>query len=440
MPNTRLMAINALLDIFHRGAKPKKSVESRSISLDRRDRAFLMEIVYGVVRFRDTLDWIIKHFLKNPAKLGDFTVNNLRIGLYQIYFMRVPDWAVVNESVEIEKASDGSIKAGRHALVNAVLRNIVRQRDSFEPPLVIYGPIASISINTSHPKWMVRRWVERFGKDEAALLAEANNKIPPLTIRANSLRTTREELLRTLSRHGIISTPTQFSPDGILLKDVRIFEDLPFIHGLFAVQDEAAQLITYLLDPKPGERVLDACAAPGGKTTHIAQMMKDAGEVVSVERDTKRIARLTENVERLGITSVKIINADINALQDIGNFDRILVDAPCSATGTIRKNPDVKYRHTAENLIEYRTKQVSLLRSVSRFLRESGTLVYSVCSTEPEEGEQVVKEFLKTEREFRMISADALFLKSFLYRGFLRTYPHRHNMDGFFGVTFCRKK
>ncbi len=440
MSNTRLQAINALLDIFQRGAKPKKSVDSRSVSLDKRDRAFLMEIVYGVVRFRDTLDWIMKHLLKNPAKLGDFTITNLRVGLYQIYFMRIPDWAVVNESVEMEKASDGSIKAGRTALVNAVLRNVVRQKDNFELPLVVDDPIASISINTSHPKWMVRRWVDRFGKDEAALLAKANNKIPPLTIRANSLRTTREELLRTLSLHGIISAPTQFSPDGILLKDVRIFEDLSFIHGLFAVQDEASQLITYLLDPKPGERILDACAAPGGKTTHIAQMMKDAGEVVSVERDTKRIARLTENVERLGITSVKIINADSNALQDIGNFDRILVDAPCSATGVIRKNPDVKYRHTAENLLECRTKQVSLLRSVSRFLRENGTLVYSVCSTEPEEGEQVVKEFLKTEREFRMISADALFLKSFLYRGFLRTYPHRHNMDGFFGVAFCRKK
>jgi len=440
MSNTRLLATNALFDIFQRGAKPKKSVESRSVSLDRRDRAFLMEIVYGVVRFRDTLDWIIKHFLKNPVKLGDFTVNNLRAALYQIFFMRVPDWAVVNESVEIEKASDGSTQAGRPALVNAVLRNIVRQRDSFEPPFVFDDPVASISINTSHPKWMVRRWVDRFGKEEAALLAEANNKIPPLAIRANSLRTTREELLHALSGHGITSTPAQFSPDGILLKDVRIYDDLRFIQGLFAVQDEASQLITYLLDPKPGERVLDACAAPGGKTTHLAQMMKDTGEVVSVERDATRIARLTENVEMLGITSVKIINADSNALQDIGIFDRILVDAPCSATGIIRRNPDVKYRHTAKDLSEYRTKQLSLLRSASGLLRHNGTLVYSVCSIEPEEGEQVVKEFLKTAREFRIISADTVLLRRFLCKGFLRTYPHRHDMDGFFGVAFCRNK
>jgi 16S rRNA (cytosine967-C5)-methyltransferase len=439
MPNTRLLAINALLEIFQKDARPKQSVESRAVSLDKRDRAFLMEIVYGVLRFRDTLDWIMKHFLKNPSKLGDFIVNNLRIALYQMYFMRVPDWAVVNESVEIEKVS-GGINHGKAALVNAVLRNVIRQKDRFAPPFAFDNPISNISINTSHPKWMIKRWVEKLGQEEAARLAEANNKIPPMTIRVNSLKTSRDELLRKLSQHGIIAEPTSFSPDGILLKEVRIYDDLSFIEGLFVVQDEASQLITCLLDPMPGERILDACAAPGGKTTHIAQMIKDTGEIVSVEKDSKRIARLTENIEMLGLKSVTIRHADSTRLENIGMFDRILVDAPCSATGVIRRNPDVKYRHSGKDLIEYGMKQIGLLRSVSKLLKENGRLVFSVCSTEPEEGEQVVKDFLKTEREFCIIDAEAPLLKNFSFQGVLRTYPHRDNMDGFFGVAFCRKK
>jgi 16S rRNA (cytosine967-C5)-methyltransferase len=439
MNNVRLLAIESLLDIFLRSTRPKQSIESRSASLEKRDRAFLMEIVYGVLRYRDTLDWILHHFLKSPSKLGAFTLNNLRIAAYQIFFMRVPDWAVVNESVEIEKTSAGSELRGKASLVNAVIRNVLRQKEHFQLPLQFGDALTGIAVNTSHPQWLVKRWIARFGENEASLLAGANNAMPPMTIRVNTLRTSREELLSLFADHGVSAVPTVFSPDGIVLRDVRSYQDLSFARGLFLVQDEASQLVTYLLAPEPGERVLDACAAPGGKTTHIAQLMNDTGEIVAAEKDPARIGRLRENVETLGLRSVRIINADVMDLMNSGVFDRILLDAPCSATGVIRRNPDVKYRRKPRDLAGFRAKQVELLGAVSRLLAEKGRLVYAVCSTEPEEGEEAVGMFLKSSEHFRIIEADVALKGFFLDRGFFRTYPHRHDMDGFFGVSLCRK-
>ncbi len=440
MYNVRLLAIESLLEIFLRGARPKQSIASRSVTMDKRDRAFMMEIVYGVLRYRETLDWILGNFLKNPLKLGDFTLDNMRTAAYQVFFMRVPDWAVVNESVEIEKMSSGGDLSGKPALVNAVIRNLIRQKDRFVLPITFDDPVTGVAVNTSHPKWLVKRWFARFGEKEAVLLAEANNKVPPMTIRVNTLRTTRDELLSLLAENGISAEPTVFSPDGIAIREVRSYEDLSFARSLFVVQDEASQLISYLLAPRPGERVLDACAAPGGKTTHIAQLMKDEGEIVAVEKDPARIGRLRENIETLGMGSVKIMNADVSGLKDLGPFDRILLDAPCSATGVIRRNPDVKYRHKRGDLALFRERQVGLLRAVSGLLKENGRLVYSVCSIEPEEGEDPVKEFLKSAGHFSIIDADVAFTGDFMDKGFFRTYPHRHAMDGFFGVSLCKRK
>ena len=437
MPDARSSAVMALIEILSRDMRPKHAVDAFSQPLDKRDRSFVMEIVYGVLRYRDTLDWILCRFMKNPAKAGDFTLNNLRASLYQLYFMRVPDWAVVSESVEMEKSSS---RAGKPSLVNAVLRNVLRQKERFAPPLSLEDPATNIAVNTSHPKWLIKRWIRRFGEEGARRLAEANNTVPPMTIRVDTLRSTRQDLMSLLASNEVEAEPTGFSPDGITLKHVRSHTELAFAHGLFAVQDEASQLISYLLDPKPGDKVLDACAAPGGKTTHIAQLMLDSGEIIAVEKDDKRIDMLRDNIGALGIRSVIIINQDVSKLSGTGPFDRILLDAPCSATGVIRRNPDIKYRRKAKDLDDYRSKQINLLEKASRLLKECGRLVYSVCSMEPEEGEQVINEFLKTSKEFRIIDAEAQFLKSFMHDGFLRTYPHLHNMDGFFGVALCRKK
>ncbi len=242
-----------------------------------------------------------------------------------------------------------------------------------------------------------------------------------------------------LRQQNIPSRPTRYSPEGIVVGDSVSYQDIAGFHGLFAVQDEASQLISHLLSPCQGERVLDACAAPGGKTTHIAQLMKDQGEILAVEKDPLRTLRIEENVRSLGIRSVQLLQADITQIAITEKFDHILLDAPCSSTGVIRRHPDIRYRHTEKDISSFAKKQVLLLDAVAQFLKKDGRLVYSVCSVEPLEGENVVRDFLKTAGEFRIIETGQEFLTPFMKNGFFRTYPHKHKMDGFFGVILCKK-
>lgn len=432
MPSTRQIAVAALNKIFNKGIKPKEALNELSVDLDKRDRAFLMEVVYGVLRYRDYLDWMLKDFLKKPSGLSSYTLNNLRVAAYQLKYMRVPEWAVVNEAVDLERFSKG-----KRSLVNAVLRNFLRHKDEIKNPPED-DPLEYISITTSHPRWLVKRWIKRFGYKEALELAEANNKMPPLILRAKD-EDDRDRMLQIFAEKKVEAHPTRFSPVGIVLKEspLTINSEL-LIYNLF-VQDEAAQLITYLLNPCPNERILDACAAPGGKTTHVAQFIKDSGETIAVESEEKRIKQLQENVLRLGIKSIKIIHGDARSLDNIGQFDKILLDAPCSSTGVIRRNLDIKYRHSEKALCRFKENQIDILNAVPRFLKTDGIMVYSVCSTETEEGEEVVKEFLHKNSNFSIIKGDYDFLshfESFDKDGclFYRTFPHHHGMDGFFAV------
>lgn len=433
MTGSRTSAVACLSDIIRKKGKPKHSLEQFARSLDRRDRAFVMEMVYGVLRHLFVLDWVIDLFVRDTGPLHDTTLNNLRIALYQIFFMRVPDFAVVNEAVEMEK------ERGKPSLVNAVLRNVIRRRDTITFPIPFEDPVKEVSINTSHPEWLVRRWIQAYGLDEARSLAEMNNTRPPLILRANTLKISRRDLLSLFQEEKIPAEPTRFSPDGIVVDDSVSYQDIGGFYGLFAVQDEASQLICHLLSPRRGERILDACAAPGGKTTHIAQLMEDEGEIVAVEKDPHRTVLIEENVRSLGTRSVQIVQADVSEMTSAGTFDRILLDAPCSSTGVIRRNPDVKYRHTEKDMAQFGKKQILLLNAVARMLKSSGILVYSVCSLDPCEGEHVVRDFLKTAQEFRIIEAGQGFVSEFMKNGFFRTYPHKHAMDGFFGAALCKK-
>ena len=414
------------------------AIEELSHSLDNRERSFLMELVYGVLRRRDTLDWALHKFLRRPSGLHEESRNNLRLAAYQILFMRVQDWAAVNEAVELEKRN------GRPEVVNAVLRSLLRspvhERLSFDS-VEKKGPVPYIALLTSHPSWLIKRWVRRFGEEGARELADANNRIPPLTLRVNTLCSTREQLLEGLGSIGIAGELSRFSPDGIRLKGFPIVKELSTLKHSFIVQDEAAQLITYLLEPKPGERILDACASPGGKTTHIAQMMKDRGEILALEADERRMPQLRENVSNLRMNSITPLHRDFRELNTSRHapFDKILLDAPCSAVGVIRRNPDIKYRRKREDFNEFKTKQLVMLNAASKMLKPGGSMVYSVCSTEPEEGEEVVNEFLKDSADFYIIDSSLPFLGKFMEKGLFRTYPHIHDMDGFFGVRLCKR-
>ncbi len=437
MQSVRKLALDALKDILRGGRKPREALEGPFEGLGKKDRAFLMETTYGVLRLRDRLDWIINRFLKKPSGVRGSTRDNLRLGIYQIFHMRVPDWAAVDETVKLERRN--------RSLVNAILRNAIRDKDDIKGELEAMRTQAlddsasladkalNVSVLTSHPAWLVRRWIERFGVKETLALTESNNRIPPLTLRVNITKTTREQLLNDLEEAGIEASPTEFSPHGIRLKGTVPIGDIAAFIGRAYIQDEAAQIVSQMLEPKPGDRVLDACAAPGGKTTHIADLMGDAGEVVAVDSDGRRIETMKENIALTGFSSIKVISGDITSLRGLGLFDKVLVDAPCSATGVIRRNPDVKYRHKAGDLSRFKERQLNILRSAAGFLKLGGLLVYCTCSTEPEEGEQVIQEFLKTSGDFFNINEVPF------GEDFMRTYPHRHNMDGFFAARLKRQ-
>ncbi len=408
------------------------------------DRGLLTEIVYGVLRHQMRIDWTISLFSSiKPAKMEMDILNILRTGVYQLLFLeRIPVSAAVNESVKLAK-----VKGQRQGnFVNAVLRAIDRGRDDITFPDLSVDPVRHISIKYSHPEWLVRRFISELGADEAIELCKANNEPPPLTIRVNSMAVSREGLLLRLSESGYHTSFAPYSPSGLILDKVGDVRGIPgFADGMFTVQDEASQLMSFILDPQPGEKVLDACAAPGGKATHIAELMADRGEVFAVDIRDEGIRRIDANAKRLGLRSVKTLKGDATKplIFKEGEFDRILLDSPCSGTGVIRRHPEGKWQKRADDISSIAKRQREIINNVSRYLRPGGVLVYSVCSVMKEEGEEVVNIFLAENPEFTLESAlpmvgDAG--KSLVCdRGFFRPYSHSYGMDGFFAARMRRR-
>lgn len=412
---------------------------------DPRDRALLNALTFGVLRWQARLDFLIAAFSRTPLnKIKTEVRNILRIGLYQIVFLdRVPNSAAVNTAVELTKsvAPDWVVR-----YVNAVLRRASVEHSRVAFPDRNTDPVAAIAVQKSFPRWLVRRWVDRMGVEKTALLCDAVNRIPPLTVRTNTLKTDRNTLLQELAGQAESAWPTQVSPEGIGLRHPRgpVAAMAAFQNGWFQVQDEAAQLVTWMLDPQPEERIFDACAGLGGKTGHIAQKMENRGEVLATDRSREKLERLQEQMHRMGITIVQCRELDLRqagSLSQIGRFHRILVDAPCSGLGVLRRNPDAKWKSRAAQLRQYKDQQLRLLECLVDALRPGGRMVYAVCSREPEEGEMVLESFLKQHREFALedpagwMPAAAAGL---LQDGMLKTSPLDHDMDGFFAVSLTR--
>jgi len=423
-------------------------IENGELKLSTRDRNFLNALIFGVLRWRGNLDWIIaQHSKTRFEKINPEVLNILRLGLYQIFFLdRVPDSAAVNTSVELAKHT---APAWVVKYVNAVLRNAIRNRGSLPFPSIEKNPAEALSISKSFPLWLIKRWIQRFGIEECAKLCDALNAIPPITIRCNSVKVHRADLLKMLLPEAEMVSLSQVSPDGLFFKRPKkaIQEFSVFKKGFFQVQDEAAQLITYLLAPEPDDTVLDACAGLGGKTGHIAQLMKNTGQLIAVDHDQKKLTQLNEAMQRLGISNVTTCKHDFKTTmkkyQNQG-FDRILLDAPCSGLGVIRRNPDTKWRVSSRNLNQYGKKQFNLLENVSSLLKIGGTIVYAVCSFEPEENESVISNFLKTHKNFEILQEFKNFpfdIRQFADpSGFFRTLSHIHDMDGFFAACLKRTR
>ncbi len=402
------------------------------------DRAFLTELTYGVLRWRGRLDWLIRHFSKVPFEKIELEILNiLRLGLYQILFLsKTPFSAAVNESVGLAKSIRGKGGAG---FVNGILRSILREKEQIPYPDFSENPVLHISVVESHPLWLVRRWVEEVGLEETARICAVNNQISALTLRTNTLKINRNDLIEKLRQKELKPFPCSFSEEGILLKDPPPTSGLPFLKaGFYIIQDEASQLVTSILDPKPGERILDACAAPGGKTTHIAQRMENGGEIYALDLTKRKLNRIEEMCQRLGIKIVKTMKGDAaNALPILREmkFDRVLADVPCSGFGTLRRNPDLKWRRGEEDIGRLAELQSSILRNLARYVKEGGILVYSTCTVFHEENEDVVEKFLDEHPEFRLDQINEALpekCQSFIKNGYLKTFPPKEAMDGFF--------
>jgi 16S rRNA (cytosine967-C5)-methyltransferase len=408
------------------------------------DRAFLTELTYGVIRWREKLDWIIRHFSKIPFERIELqTLNILRLGLYQILFLsRTPSSAAVNESVELSKRIRGKGGAG---FVNAVLRSSIRRKEEIRYPNIGGDLALHISVVQSHPLWLVQRWLREMGVEETLKICKCNNQISSLTLRTNTLKICREDLIRELEEKELKPLSTAFSEEGILLQDPPPTSELPFMkEGLYIIQDEASQLVTSILDPKPGERILDACAAPGGKTTHMAQKMENQGEIYALDLNKGRLDLIEEVCQRLGVKIVKTTKGDAVKSLPIPQgvkFDRILADVPCSGFGTLRKNPDLKWRREEKDTQRLSVLQFSILSNLSAYVKQGGVLVYSTCTVFHEENEDVVEKFLGGHSEFKIDRIDKVLpekWRSLIQDGYLKTFPPKDKMDGFF-VARLRK-
>jgi 16S rRNA (cytosine967-C5)-methyltransferase len=416
---------------------------------DERDRALAAEIASGVQRWRATLDYLIAEFSKRSIdRLDPEIVEILRLSAYQLLILtRVPASAVVDDAVNLAGRVGKRSAAG---FVNAVLRTISRRRDSLPlPPRPAdltddRAALLYLSVTLSHPRWLAARWYERLGFDDTEAWMQFNNTPGPVTLRANRLRITPEQLTERLASEDVKVHPTTFAPDGLLVDEGYPLRGAALDEGLFVVQDEASQLVTLLAGGQPAGRVLDTCASPGGKTTAMAAAMGGRGMLIACDVRDRRVDLLRRTVSASGAPNVRIVQADLlKPLPFSETFDCVLVDAPCSGLGTLRRDPDIRWRRREHDLPALAAAELTMLQHAADVVGPGGRLIYATCSSEPEENEGIVDAFLATTPGFTPMHArDASpHLAESLVdrRGHLRTQPHVHGLEAFFGAVFTRR-
>ena len=408
--------------------------------LPARDRALTTEIVYGTLRWQRRLDWILApHSRRRLDRLDPWVRNLLRLTAYQLQFLyKVPAYAAVNDAVALAKRrAHGEVAP----FLNAVLRSLTRSGGSLPPPPE--DRAEDIATRLSFPSWLAHRWAQRFGLDDAERLMTALDERPEVTIRANLLKCTRAQLAQRLSEEEEVAcSATIFAPEGLALEEPGpAFRFKAFKEGWFTVQDEASILVGHLLGPKPGETVADVCAAPGTKATHLAALMRNSGKVVAMDPHAARLKLVSQAAARLGVTIVECHGGSAEALAPKfkDRFDRVLVDAPCSNLGVVRRHPDVKWRRTEADLPRLAERQRAILDAAASMCRAGGTLVFATCSLEPEENEGIVLPFLEAHADWRLDPpAEAEFPIPFEPPGVLRCLPHKHGTDGFTAFRLTR--
>lgn len=433
----RHAAFNILRRVEEEGAYASVLLAASEDEMRAEDRALCYELVLGALRWQLWLDALIEHYARRRADSLDAPVRRaLRLGLYQLRFLsRIPASAIVNESVNLAYLSRLRSAA---PFINAVLRRATREMD-YDPAANVSAPVERLAIETSHPIWLLERWIDAFGHEEAAAFARANNDAPPVAFRVITDED-RQVVLDELSAAGGVILPSQIAPEAWRIEGAGASLRRLAREGKVYLQDEASQLVAHVLDARKGERVLDVCAAPGSKTTHVATRTPDISLIVAGDVHEHRLRTVLEAGARQKIKTLRAVVHDAEtSLPFIENsFDRVLVDAPCTGTGTLRRNPEIRWRITTLDVSELSTRQQRILGQSAMMVKRGGRLVYSTCSVEREENEEVVVRFLDENADFKQVPLN-IPANLIVDGGAARIWPHRDGADGFFITSFERR-
>lgn len=408
-------------------------------NLNPSDRSLCTELVYGIVRHQRTLDTLIDQLGKKTAQQQPPDLRRiLHIGLYQLrYLNNIPPSAAVNTSVNLAKDYKLNRLSG---VVNGILRQYIRSSEQNEDPLILPPNFTEkIAIKYSFPNWMIETWTEQWGEETTEKLCHWFNQTPTIDIRINPLKTTTKTLQTQLTQAGFNPIPLPPFPSTLRLQGkIGNIQTLPgFKQGHWTIQDSSAQLVSYLLDPQPGETIIDACAAPGGKTTHIAELIGDQGTIIACDRTSFRLKKVQQNAQRLQLNSIQTILGDSRHLpQFINQGDRVLVDVPCSGLGTLHRHPDIRWRQTPEQIDELSDLQQEILTQATQWVKPQGTLVYATCTLNPTENQKIIESFLTHHPQWTIEppSPNWLFSSFVTSSKWIEILPHEHHMDGFFMV------
>ena len=412
--------------------------ELKKYDLEQRDLKFITQIVYGVVTYKITLDYIIsKHSKIKLKKISEYVLNILRMGIYQsIYMDKIPKHAIVNESVNLAKKYSNK---GASGFVNALLKNIDKQELE---NIKFENDVEQISIKTSHPIWLVEKLLEEYDIEDVNKICEYNNIEAPICVRINNMKTNEIDLIEKLKELKIECEKTDIKSSYIVSGLSNISNNELFKQGYFTIQDSAATLVVNVLAPKENENILDMCSSPGGKTTHIAELMNNTGKITACDIYSNRLNLVNDNAKRLGITNIQTKENDGTILNNefIDKFDKVLVDAPCSGIGVIRRKVDIKYQRNKEDFDELSKIQKMILNNASKYVKKDGILVYSTCTILKQENENVIENFLKENDNFELIDISNNIENNQSKDEYIKTLPHKNNVDGFFIAKLKRIK
>lgn len=445
MVNSRILAYQILLHLDRKAAHPDRLIRTvldRHSQMDERDRALLTELVYGVVRWQGRLDWHIDRLSRvRPEKIAGPVRVLLRLALYQMLFLdRVPDHAAVNETVQIAKTGQPPHVVG---FINALLREAARKGGDWDWPPAEKAPAEHIAVMASQPLWFVRKCIGEIGVEETRLLSEAGNRIAPAVFRVNTLKATRSHVIESLREEEMEPVPSTYLLHAVRVEHVRrdITRSAAHREGWIQAQDEASQLVSHIVAPARGERILDLCSGFGVKSTHLAIFMENEGEILSVDKSAWKLQELEKNARRQSVTIIRTLAEDILQLRPeaVGHFDRVLLDAPCTGFGAVRRNPDIKWNRHPKDPFRLSRVQKELLAHASRFLRPGGILVYATCTVFSDENEMVAEHFSSGHPGFRLErAADRLppSCAAMTSGAYFRSWPHKHDVDGFFAARW----